>query len=134
MTQRSEVRAGRALLLVDHGSRAGEANAVIEEAARALRQARPDWVIEIAHMEIATPDIPAGLEACAAAGAREIIVQPWFLGPGRHIRETIPNAVAEAAAQHPDLAIRVVEPFGPDPKLIEIVLERAEASHREAGV
>jgi sirohydrochlorin ferrochelatase len=116
----------RALLLVDHGSRSEIANEVVATAAREIQTLRADWIVDFAHMEIASPDIPAGLEACARAGANEIVVQPWFLGPGSHIRETIPAAVAEAAQRHPDVLIRIAEPFGADAKLIELVIERAD--------
>ena len=34
-----------------------------------------------------------------AAGAREIVVHPDFLGPGRHSREDIPRMAMEAAAR-----------------------------------
>lgn len=116
----------RALLLVDHGSRSDEANAVIEAAADAVRAARPHWIVAFAHMEITPPDIPAGLEQCARAGASEIVVQPWFLSPGSHVLETIPQAVDDARHRHPDITIRIAPPFGADARLIELVIARTD--------
>ena len=117
----------RALLLVDHGSRAAEANTVVEAAAAAVRAARPDWIVEFAHMEILEPDIAAGIEACVRAGATDVVVQPWFLGPGRHVGEDIPAAVRAASANHPAVRFRVGEAFGADPALVDLVLARVDA-------
>ena len=75
-------------------------------------------------MEIADPDFFEGVSACARAGVDQIIVQPWFLGDGRHTRETIPSLVAEAERQYPALEFRVAAHLGTHDKLIEVALER----------
>ena len=114
----------RALLLVDHGSRRAEANALIEEVARQLRDRKPDWVIETAHMELATPDIAEGLESCVRQGANEIVVHPYFLGPGNHTARDIPRLVEEAMHQHPGIGFRITPPLGVHPGIVDVVLER----------
>lgn len=115
----------RALLIVDHGSRRAEANEAVERLASRLRTLRPDLHVEHAHMEIAEPSFAKGVAACVSAGAREIVVQPYFLGDGRHTNETIPALVAEAGARHPEVVIRTTGHLGGHDKLVEIVLERA---------
>ncbi len=75
-------------------------------------------------MEIAPPTIAEGIARCADAGAETVIVFPYFLGPGLHTSETIPELVAAAAPQHPNLKIRVSNPFGLHEGLIDVVLER----------
>lgn len=115
-----------AILLVDHGSRRAEANALLDAVAERLRRRTPDRVVAVAHMELAPPDIAAGLEACAAAGAEEIVVFPYFLGPGRHTTGDIPRLVSQAAVRHAGVRVRVAEPLGLHDKLIDVVLERVE--------
>ncbi len=115
-----------ALVLVDHGSRRSEANAVLEEIARMAREADPGRTVEIAHMELAPPSLDEAVAACVAAGAREVIVVPFFLGPGRHTREDIPALCEAAAAKHPELCLRTAPPLGPHPLLADLVLHRAE--------
>lgn len=115
----------RAYLLVDHGSRHEEANAQIERAAQALRQ-RVDETVQVAHLEIEPPDLAAGIDACARAGAQEVVVLPYFLGPGRHTTQDIPAQVRSAAARHPALTIRIADPLGPHEKLVDVLLERAQ--------
>lgn len=117
----------RALLLVDHGSRREAANQLLEEIADALRGARPDQPVFTAHLEIAQPDIPAGFAACVEAGATEVIVVPFFLGPGRHTREDIPRLAEQASTEH-GVPAKVAPPLAPSPTLITLLLERFDAA------
>ncbi len=120
--------AGRAILLVDHGSRVTDANAVLERIADGVRRARPDAIVEAAHMELAEPSLADALERCAARGAREVVVCPYFLGPGRHTSDDIPRLVERARAAHPGLRVAVADPLGFDERLVELVLARADAA------
>lgn len=118
--------ARHALLLVDHGSRSPEANLQLEELARRVRARCPGLVVEIAHMELLPPTLADALARCQRAGVEEVVVCPWFLGPGRHTRETIPELVARAAAGHGALRVRIAEPLGLDEKLIDVLIARSE--------
>ena len=120
--------ARRAVLLVDHGSRLDAANEQLEEIARRVRAREPSWIVHVAHLEIAQPDIPAGIARCADDGATEIVVHPYFLGPGRHTTRDIPRIVEQARTAHPDVEVRVSEPLGVHDKIIDVVLERISKS------
>lgn len=123
----------RGLLIVDHGSRSDDANARLAALARRIAEARPDWLVAHAHMEIATPDFEAGIDALVARGARMILVHLQFLGSGLHVRETLPRLAERACARHPGVAIELSTPLGDDPRLVEIVLDQmadAEAPRR----
>jgi sirohydrochlorin ferrochelatase len=118
-----------AILLVDHGSRRPEANAQLEALADAVRARDPERFVTIAHMELAPPSIAEGVAACAAAGASEVLVHPYFLGPGNHTRHDVPRLVAEAQQKHPDLKLRISEPLGLHEKIVDVVLERIDAAN-----
>jgi sirohydrochlorin ferrochelatase len=117
-----------AIVLIDHGSREPAANAVVEEIAAALRARLPGRAVEVAHLELAPPDLAEAVARCAAAGAREIVVQPFFLAPGRHSARDIPSLAAQAAERHPGVSVRVAEPLGAHPALVEAVLDRLSGS------
>jgi sirohydrochlorin ferrochelatase len=114
----------RAILLIDHGSRRAEANALLENVADQVRRRAPESIIEVAHMEIAEPDIGEGIETCVEKGATHIIVHPFFLGPGRHTSEDIPAQVERAGQRHPNVRIRISEPLGSHAALIDVILDR----------
>ncbi len=118
----------RALLLVDHGSRRPEANAVLEGVAELVRARRPDWIVQVAHMELASPSVVEGLDVCVQAGATEVVVHPYFLGPGSHASGDVPKLARDAAARHPGVRVRVSEPLGVHPGLVDALLDRVDAA------
>jgi sirohydrochlorin ferrochelatase len=123
----------RAILLVDHGSRHAEANAVLTEVAKMLRKRLPERIIEIAHMELAPPSVAEGIAACLAGGAGEIVVHPYFLTPGQHSSRDIPQLVAEALAPRSDVKVRVTEPLGAHPGLVDAIPARIDAGGTSRG-
>ena len=120
----------RAVLLVDHGSRLAEANAILEELAAQLRSRLPDHIVEVAHMELAKPTVADGVEACVAAGATQIAVHPHFLGPGRHLTRDIPQLLQDATARHSGVTVTIMPPLGAHEKLVDLVLERVKETDR----
>jgi len=117
-----------AILLVDHGSRRAEANAVLDAIAGLLRRRLPGRVVEIAHLELAPPTIDEGIDACIRAGAREIVVHPFFLTPGSHGAGDVPALAAAAADRHSGVSIRVTAPLGAHEALVDVILARIEAA------
>jgi sirohydrochlorin ferrochelatase len=116
-----------ALLIVDHGSKVQAANEMLSEVASLLHSMAPNLTVHAAHMELCEPSIAQGIAQCVASGATEIIVFPYMLSPGRHATEDIPRMSKEAAAHYPGVTVRVTDPFGVHEKLVEIILERAQA-------
>ncbi len=115
------------LLILDHGTRNAAANAPLRELARTISDARPDWVVEHAHMELAAPDFDTAIELLVSRGASEILVQLHFLGIGYHVRESIPRLIAIARERHPTVSIETTAPLGDDNRITEIVLDRMDA-------
>ena len=114
----------KALILVDHGSRLEEANRVLEEMAERVQAQLPDcWVLP-AHMELAEPTIEQAFARCAEHGVKEIVVFPYFVGPGRHSSRDIPRICKVAAEKHLNLTYRIVEPLGVHDKIAEVIRER----------
>ncbi len=126
MTQRLPPDLG--IILVDHGSKRDEANALLEDVAQLFRGTADARIVEIAHMELAEPTIAQAFARCVAQGAKRVVVHPYFLAPGRHSTTDIPRLVAEAAAHHPAVAYAVTAPLGLDPRMSGIVLDRISQS------
>lgn len=116
----------RAIVLIDHGSRVAEANAVLERIAALLRARVPERIVAVAHMELAPPALGEAIARCVAAGAGEIVVVPYFLAPGAHATRDIPAQAQAAADRHPGVSIRVAGPLGVHAGLVDAVLARAE--------
>jgi sirohydrochlorin ferrochelatase len=114
----------QALLLVDHGSRRQESNEILLQIATLMRDRFGFDIVHAAHMELGEPTVQQGFDACVADGAEEVIVHPYFLGPGRHVIKDIPDLVKEAADRHPGVTFRITEPLGVHPKIAEVICER----------
>ena len=85
---------------------------------------RPGCAVRAAHMELAAPTLGEAVDALVAEGAHEIRIHPFFVAPGRHVREDIPRLVAAAQARHPTVPLHVTEPLGLHPAVVDAVLAR----------
>lgn len=124
----SELPSDLGVILVDHGSKRDEANALLLDVVAMFRDATGTRIVEPAHMELAEPTIESAFAACVKQGAKRIVVQPYFLAPGRHSTTDIPEIAAAAAAAFPDVPYSVSEPLGLDPHMAKIILRRIEES------
>ena len=118
------------MILVDHGSRERAANVQLAAIAAALGRQLPGRRVSTAHLTIAAPGLPAAIDACVAEGAREIVVMPYFLAPGRHALRDVPRLAREARARHPGVRIGVSAPLGVHAGLVAAVASRV----RRAGL
>ena len=114
-----------ALLLIAHGSRRPQANADLEYLAGVMREHGEFSFVQPAYLELCDPGIVPGGELCVAAGARRVVLLPYFLSAGVHVVEDLTAARNELAKRHPDLAFILAAPLGRHPLLAEVVAERA---------
>jgi sirohydrochlorin ferrochelatase len=114
------------VILVDHGSRREESNAMLLDVVRNFAEATRLAIVEPAHMELAEPSIATAFSRCVERGARTVVVFPYFLSPGRHWDEDIPRLAAAAAREHPGVRYLVTAPFGLHPLMAEVIRQRIE--------
>ncbi|MER6628724.1 sirohydrochlorin chelatase [Streptomyces sp. NPDC000987] len=115
------------VLLVGRGSTDPDANAEVFKAARLLWEGRGYAGVETAFVSLAAPDVPSGLDRCAKLGARRIVVLPYFLFTGI-LPDRVRRQTEQWAAAHPELEVRSADVIGPEPELLDLVMER----YREA--
>jgi sirohydrochlorin ferrochelatase len=112
------------IIIVDHGSRRAESNAMLLAATERYIEIGPYAIVEPAHMELAQPDIATAFERCVKRGATQVVVFPYFLSPGRHWKQDIPQLVATAAESHPSILWSIAAPFGLHEGMLQIITER----------
>lgn len=123
-----------ALLLIAHGSRREASNEDVRQLAEQIRQLDRqldrgtfDAVVP-AFLELADPDIGAGVDQCVAAGANLITVMPYFLSPGRHVAEDIPEELEHAQSRYPGVRFHLCEHLGGLEVMGKMVLDAAAAA------
>jgi sirohydrochlorin ferrochelatase len=113
-----------AVLLMAHGSRIPEANDAVRDIAAMLKEMTRFEIVEVSFREQHLPNIQQGIDACVEAGAERIILMPYFLYMGAHVREDLPAEMAEAKQRYPRVGFVMGSHLGTHRKLAEIVAER----------
>ncbi|MCU0703472.1 MAG: cobalamin biosynthesis protein CbiX [Fimbriiglobus sp.] len=117
-----------ALLLIAHGSRRPEANADLEHVADRFRERGTYEFVQCSYLELAEPGIHAGGVRCVEAGATQVVLLPYFLSPGVHVREDLTEARDKLTAEFPQVRFTLAAPMAGHPLLIDILAERAAAA------
>ena len=112
------------IVIVDHGSRRTESNELLLEVVALFRETTGYAIVEPAHMELAEPTVATAFDRCVQQGARLVVIHPYFLLPGRHWDQDIPQLAAEAAQRHPEVRYLVTDPLGLHPLMIQIMDDR----------
>ena len=114
------------VIIVDHGSRRSESNAMLEVYVERFRRQSPYRIVEPAHMELAEPSIDTAFDRCVQRAASCVVVIPYFLLPGRHWDQDIHALTEAAASRHPHVPFLVGAPIGLHPMMIDVIQARLD--------
>lgn len=125
-----------ACVVAAHGTRDPEGVAVGRALIERVRGLLPGVPVSEGYVELVEPPIAQAVAAAFAGGAERAVVVPLMLGTGTHVRDDIPEAIAEGlgaasgAGAGGDAASRVsyARPLGSDPRLLAAVQARAVAA------
>lgn len=117
----------QALVLLGHGSRSKDAiedfNFIIEE----VRLKSKDLEVFGAHMEIAEPSLETIISEIVKLEIEKVIIMPYFLFTGNHIKFDIPKKIKALCEQYPKLEIVLGTPIGKEPMMAELMLTKTAA-------
>ena len=114
-----------ALMIVGHGSRSADAVAEFEQVVACVAAKAVFGKVLGAHMELAKPSIEEVAAELHASGYTKVVVAPYFLFMGNHIKKDIPEILENIAQQYPDMEFNMAKPIGFEPMLADILLKRA---------
>jgi len=121
-----------AVVLFAHGARDERWAEPFHRVATAVRAAAPDLPVELAFLELMTPDLESAVQRLAAAGATSIRIVPLFFGQGGHLRKDVPAIVAGIAESLPDVSIELSPAAGDDDAVIAALAAFCVAEARKA--
>jgi sirohydrochlorin ferrochelatase len=112
-----------ALILFSHGSLLCGAGEALDAHAARLRLEWPQ--VEVGYMNYSEPTFAEAVAKCEAQGATRIVVAPFFLVPGYFVTKSLPEHLAKAQADFPNLQFVVAEAIGFDERLADALIEAA---------
>lgn len=113
------------LIIAAHGTRVEDGVTACGELVRRVGDLLPGVAVEAGFVELTDPPISVALQRALAAHGRAVVV-PLMIGQGGHVREDIPEAIAEGKAGLPDAPVRYARHLGPDPRLRSVLRRRIE--------
>lgn len=116
-----------ALILFSHGSLLCGAGEALDAHAERLRQTGQWDKVAVGYMNYSEPTFAESVAECAASGATQILVLPFFLVPGYFVTRSLPDHLEQAKAAHPELKFTVAEAIGFDPSLADALIASAQS-------
>lgn len=117
-----------AVLLFAHGSRAPDLKAELGEVCRMVKEKTGLQIVEMSFLEKAEPDMHFGVKTCVGQGARRVVVVPYLLNVGTHLRRDLPELIGKVRQAFPQTQIVLGNHLGADSLLADLVIKRAIAA------
>jgi sirohydrochlorin ferrochelatase len=114
------------ILLFAHGSPVEDANRGVHDLAEKIQSVGPYRYVRAAFLDGGNPDLLGGVINAAEAGLERLVVIPYFLTDGLHLRRDLPKLVAAAKEKYPNFEIVVGQSLEGHPLMPSIIIGRAQ--------
>lgn len=112
-----------AVVVLGHGSRADGAGESLARTAGRLARELGCRVLP-ASLQFNRPTLAESCGRLADRGYGKVVIVPFFLFNGNHIRQDIPREVESLRERHPGVEFVLSEPLGEDGRLVELLADR----------
>jgi len=111
------------VLLIGHGSKDPNAKTSLQYVVDGLQDSYRN--VSLCWLEIEEPNIKQGIDICAKNNPNVLIIVPYFLHRGAHVKRDIYEDLNPAMEKSGIKNIFITDHLGTDVKLIDLVIERA---------
>lgn len=115
---------GSAVILFAHGSAMEEANEGVRELARKIQDTGTCRYVRASFLGPGQPELELPITEAAEARFGNIVVIPYFLTLGTHLRRDLPGLVATVKQKKPHLNILVGRSLEDHPEIASLILSR----------
>lgn len=124
------------IVLLAHGSRGEKLEgARVREVVDLLRRRMANGdTVSPAFLQFNRPDLKESIATLVSAGARDIVVLPYFLFEGAHYHQHIPAELDSIRTKYPGVNITMARSLGVDHRLIDILENRLKEARGPGGV
>jgi precorrin-8X/cobalt-precorrin-8 methylmutase len=120
------------VVLIGHGSSDRNAHDAFVHAANAIRPKYRN--VHFCFLELDRPSIKEGIGQAVATNPKVILMMPYFLHRGAHIKTDVIKDVNAALEKHGFKNAFLSRHLGVDEKLVDLVVERAREVEKRVGV
>ncbi|MFT9076805.1 sirohydrochlorin chelatase [Ethanoligenens sp.] len=114
----------KGVLILAHGSREDDTEKTMDSIACMVKETLPGTIIETAYLQFRKCNLENGLENLIHQGADDILLIPYFLFSGVHIRHDIPAEIDSFLQNRKDVKITMGNTLGADHRLAEVLVDR----------
>ncbi len=118
----------RSLIIFAHGSRRDESNKEVALLASKVSQ-KPDCnfdEVSFAFLELAKPDALMAINRLVEKGSNDITILPYFLNSGSHVKQDIPELLAQARQRYPDCKFTLAAAIGMYEGMPDLILQSSK--------
>ena len=108
-----------------HGSSVESANEAVRIVARVISEDKNFPLVATSFLDGGKPDLPTAVADLVSRGADRILVVPYFLTVGLHLKRDLPDLIAKIREERVDLQIQVTPPLDGHVGLGAILRDRA---------
>jgi len=116
-----------AVVLLGHGSLAAESGVAMFRLAEELRERGVAPMVTAGFLNLSEPTIDQSVARCVDAGARRLLVVPYFLIAGKYVREDVPAVLQRIRDRYAAVDLAATGHLGDHAQLAWLALDRAEA-------
>lgn len=115
-----------AVVLFAHGSAVEEANQGVRALAERIQSTGSYAHVQAAFLGPGRPELGEAVAKAVEAGFSRIVVLPYFLTLGIHLRRDLPKLVAAERGKHPQVEIKVSRSLEDHPEMAALILGRIQ--------
>ena len=120
----------KALIILGHGSKAPEATETLAAVTGMVERMVDYDRVAFASLQISKPGLGEVVEELRTEGFEKIMVIPFLIAVGQHVKEDIPDELKALREKYPGLELYLGAPLGADQRLAEIVSDRVRELER----
>ncbi|WP_163717590.1 sirohydrochlorin chelatase [Mangrovibacterium lignilyticum] len=116
----------QAVIILGHGSKSTQAVEDFNYIVALLKEKMDGQNVFGAHMELAAPSLEEVVAEIAQSDVNRVVVIPYFLLNGNHIKEDIPEILTQLKVKYPQLDFHFGKPIGREPLMAEIMYRKVQ--------
>lgn len=120
------------VIVLSHGSKSEEAIDDFHYIVETMKEKSGNLEIYGAQMEMAEPSLEEVVSELAPQEPDKVIIVPYFLYNGNHIKKDIPAKIEKLKERYPGITFEFLSPIGKEPLMADIMLKKFNAAgHHE---